>query len=117
MGDSQKYRKKTCLALLIILNYSMIFGIEGNWDTKIINISLNCRYSFLRGKVSPYIGGGPGLYYPDGTNSEFGANLSFGIDYPISQRFSIEVGSDYHMMFDSDKTRFFHAHAGLVFKF
>ena len=58
MGDSQKYRKMTCLALLIILNYSMIFGIEGNWDTKIINIKgssnlsqedgLRMKYTFSR---------------------------------------------------------------------
>lgn len=114
------------LGYSITHNFALLGMVGYNWfgakspdasDTKIMNISANARYSFLRGRMSPYFGGGLGLYLPDEGDSEFGANLSLGIDYFMSRRLNIEVGVDFHAMFNSDKTKFIHTHAGIVFKF
>jgi len=86
-------------------------------DTTVKNISANIRYSILRGRIAPYFGGGMGYYLFDESDNEFGFNLSTGVDYFINRRITAEIGGDYHTLFDTDKTKFLHTHAGIIIHF
>ena len=90
-------------------------------DTYWLNLSLNVKY---RGLLPPssntawnyYIQAGPGYYIPKTGDSGFGANAGVGFNYELNSFLSLELGTDYHTVFDKD-TDFWHLHAGLIFKF
>jgi hypothetical protein len=89
-------------------------GVDDNYW---INLSTNMRYHKpLRGPLSYYIGAGPGVYIPESGSTEFGANIGFGLDYKYNSSTTIEIGVDYHRVFDGD-TQFLHTHAGILFQF
>lgn len=82
-----------------------------------INLSANIRYNqLLKGPWSYYIGGGPGVYIPEVGSTELGANIGFGFDYEYNSSTTIEMGVDYHTIFDGD-TEFLHPYAGIIFRF
>lgn len=86
-------------------------------DNYWINLSANVRYQRpIRGLLSYYIGGGPGVYIPETGNTEFGANLGFGFDYDYRSFVTLELGTDYHAVLGED-IQFLHSHAGLIFRF
>jgi subtilisin family serine protease len=109
------------LAIIGLFGYnafkSKTTGID---DTYWINLSLNLRYywplQLLPGPLSVYIGAGPGIYIPKDGDVEFGANAGCGFTYPFRPNIHLEVGADYHWIFDPD-IQFTHSHAGLVFRF
>jgi hypothetical protein len=89
-------------------------GIADNYW---INLSANVRYQRpIRRPLSYYIGGGPGVYIPETGNTEFGANLGFGLDYDYRSFVTLELGADYHAVFGED-IQFLHNHAGIIFRF
>lgn len=89
-------------------------GVDDNYW---INLSTNMRYQQpLRGPLSYYIGAGPGVYIPEAGSTEFGANIGVGFDYKYNSSTTIEIGVDYHRIFDGD-TQFLHSHAGIIFHF
>jgi hypothetical protein len=62
------------------------------------------------------VGGGPGVYFPENGDNEFGANIGLGINCDFSPRIKFEIGSDYHTIFDPDN-QFVHSQAGVIFRF
>jgi opacity protein-like surface antigen len=106
------------ITVLVLGGYN-VFQARNQADPseKIINLSANVRLSFLRGRLSPYIGAGFGYYIADINDNSLGFNVGAGIDYFFSQRITAEVGVDYHNMLNSDMTKFLHSHAGIVFHF
>ncbi|UCD94127.1 MAG: outer membrane beta-barrel protein, partial [Candidatus Zixiibacteriota bacterium] len=93
---------------------SKVSGIDDNYW---INLSANIRY--LRPLSPPwylYIGGGPGFYIPENGDSEFGANIGFGVDYRFRPNIDFEWGIDYHAIFDPE-IQFTHTHVGVIFRF
>lgn len=113
-----EYRFMPQLSLVGLVGYnffeSQTIGVD---DTYWINFSINLRYyQPLRVRWSLYIGAGPGMYKPKIGDTEFGANVGFGLNYEYIPRITFEIGADYHMIFDPD-IQFIHNHAGVVFHF
>jgi len=75
-------------------------------------------------KFKPFINIGPGFYIPDEGDNRFGAKIGTGVDYPITDRINIEIGTDYHYIFEGNKeylnqnkkTSFQHFHTGITYK-
>lgn len=88
------------------------------------NISATARYYYPLAKFKPFINIGPGCYIPDEGDTRFGVKIGLGIDYPITDRINIEIGTDYHNIFkgskerlnQNNKTSFQHFHAGITYK-
>ena len=76
---------------------SKVSGVD---DTYWINLSANIKYLFSLGRILPYVNFGPGYYIPKTGNSEFCANFGFGFDYNFNISIVIELGADYHKIFD-----------------
>ncbi len=97
---------------------SRLSGIDDNYW---LNISLNVKY---RGLLPPasnsswyyYLQAGPGYYIPEKGNSGFGANVGAGFDYDFRNFLTFELGTDFHTLFDYN-VKFWHAHAGVIFRF
>ena len=91
-------------------------------DNYWINLSLNLKY---RGLLSPltnsawyyYLQAGPGYYIPETGNSELGANFGAGFDYDFKSFLTFEVGTDYHTLLSNQDVKFWHVHAGIIFRF
>ncbi len=89
-------------------------GVQDNY---LINLSANLRYyHLLGGPWSVYLGAGPGLYVPEFGDTELGANVGFGLDYDYNGAIHLELGADYHLLFDSD-VEFIHSHVGVNYRF
>ncbi len=88
-------------------------GVE---DTYWINLSANMKYRLHTGALSPYFNGGFGYYIPKTGSSGFGINLGVGLDYDYNNFVTLELGADYHTIFDKD-VQFLHSHAGVIFRF
>jgi hypothetical protein len=89
-------------------------GVDDNYQ---INISANVRYCrTLRFPFSVYFGGGPGVYFPENGNTEFGANLGFSFNYELNSRLNFELGADYHTLFGNN-VQFTVSHIGVVLRF
>ena len=88
------------------------------------NISPTIRYYLPMARFKPFINCGPGFYIPDKGDNRFGTKIGLGLDYPISDRINIEVGTDFHYIFEGDKdilyqnkkTSFQHFHTGITYK-
>ncbi len=87
--------------------------IDNYW----ININANLRYyRLIRQPWSLYVGGGPGFYIPEAGNNSFGANAGLGLNYEVNSLLNLELGTDYHYIFDND-IRFVQSHLGVVLRF
>jgi hypothetical protein len=88
------------------------------------NISPTIRYYFQIKRLKPFINLGPGFYIPHEGDNRIGAKLGLGLDYPISNRINIEIGTDYHYLLEGNveslnqdrKTSFQHFHTGIIYK-
>jgi hypothetical protein len=112
------YRFRPQLALVGLFGYNNFnSGTVGVDDTYWINASLNLRYYLLfNSSLGLYTGGGPGLYYSENGDIEFGANIGGGINYRINPSITLELGADYHTILNPD-IQFIHSHVGVVFSF
>jgi hypothetical protein len=132
------YEGKTCFNAIVNLEYYFLNRWAGviefaynDFRWKIPerrfpwwNFSATMRYYFPVKDVIPFANIGPGFYIPDEGNSRFGVKMGLGLDYPIADRINIEVGTDYHYIFEADKETFFqdrktafqHFHAGITYK-
>jgi len=89
-------------------------GVDDNYW---INLSANVRYHQpLSGPLSYYIGAGPGIYIPEAGSTEIGANAGFGLDYEYNSFITIELGTNYHKIFDGNG-EFLHPYVGLILRF
>ncbi len=94
---------------------------EGLDDNYWINLSLNLKY---KGLLTPspnynlyyYIQAGPGYYLSKNGKNDLGANLGAGLDYDAKSNLTLELGTDYHTLFDQD-VKFWHVHTGIIFRF
>ncbi len=86
-------------------------------DEEIVNLSGSLLYSFRRGRVEPYFGGGLGAYFPEQGGTELGAHLSAGLQIDLTRRLALDAGSDLHRVFDRGDSRFLHAHVGFALHF
>jgi len=64
-----------------------------------LNISASIRYYFEMSNFNPFVSIGPGYYIPNDGDNKFGAQIGFGIDYSLSDRFVLELGADFHNIF------------------
>ena len=112
------YHFNSNLSLVAFLGYNEFKSkITGISDTYWLNLSLNARYTRpWTGPWSFYVGVGPGLYIPETGDNEPGANVGLGFDYKYSSRVHLELGADYHTIFDPD-IQFIHSHVGVIFRF
>ena len=116
-------------AVVIVLdigvnNFELDFDdliLDNKW--RWVNINPTMRYYFGKRsrRLMPFLTFGPGLYIPKEGDIRGGGKLGFGIDFSISKRLMVEIGTDYHHVFlkDSDlykdqKSDFFNAHAGFI---
>jgi hypothetical protein len=87
------------------------------------NFSATMRYYLKLERFDPYVNVGPGIYLPDEGDTRFGFKTGVGVDYPVSDRFKIEIGTDYHHIlagsgdtfYQDQKTAFQHFHAGVIY--
>ena len=88
------------------------------------NFSGTMRYYFPLKKWKPFINIGPGLYIPDEGSIRFGTKIGLGIVYSITDRINIEIGTDFHYIFEGNKEilhqnqkmSFQHFHTGITFR-
>ena len=87
-------------------------------NVSLFNLSLNTKYRFSSGRLTPYLNSGLGVYFTNSVdyNTGFGGNIGCGIDYDINRSLVLETGLDYHTVFTED-IRFLHAHFGLLIRF
>lgn len=111
------YHFSNQLSLVALFGYndfkSKTTGID---DTYWINLSANLKYRILKKPLNPYLTGGLGYYIPKSGNSSFGANLGIGLDYDLNHFLTLEVGADYHSLFNQD-LKFTQTHLGVIFRF
>jgi len=62
------------------------------------------------------VGGGPGFYIPESCADKLDANIGLYADYDVNRRIVLELGTDYHAIFDTDR-QFRHIHAGVLVRF
>jgi hypothetical protein len=80
-----------------------------------INASVNGQFLFpLPTGTSFFLQGGPGVYWPKSGASEFGFNLGLGFQLPITSRYRLELGADYHRITGA-KTSFLTLQLGVLF--
>ena len=115
-------------------NFTPRFGLIGNFgynnfksktsgvdDNYWLNLSINLKY---RGLLPPspnstwyyYLQAGPGYYIPKTGDRGAGANFGAGFNYDVNNFLTFEIGTDYHTLF-SQEIKFWHAHAGVIFRF
>jgi hypothetical protein len=82
-----------------------------------INATLDLRYKIpLGSKVTPFLGAGPGLYYLGVTDTiAFGLNVCAGIDFRLTPRLALELGSSYHYLLGKSQTNFVQLTAGVLY--
>lgn len=91
-----------------------VVGVE---DSYMINVNLDFRYQIPLGwRTSLFVGAGPG-YYRVGDDNEFGFNGLAGIDFMLAPRLGLELGGNYHFLFDEANTQFAQVGAGLFYRF
>ena len=85
-------------------------------DQQWINTSANIRYyKPVRPTLNIYAGTGPGFYRSGEGSNRGGINAGLGIDYDITGLIHLELGVDYHYLFN-DELRFFQSYVGVVFR-
>jgi opacity protein-like surface antigen len=101
-----------------MFGYNQFKGIAPLADTYIVNFNVNARYSqHIAGPAYVYAGAGPGYYRFKGGTNDFGVNAGGGLDFTLATWLGLEVGGDYHFVFDPADTRFAHVHAGVLYEF
>jgi len=70
------------------------------------NVSGSLFHQFDLGAVDPYVKIGPGLYLPKEGSARPGVKIGLGVDYAINDRFSFELGTDYHNIFLQEQTAY-----------
>ncbi|HXU33983.1 MAG TPA: hypothetical protein VN851_25705, partial [Thermoanaerobaculia bacterium] len=60
-----------------------------------------------------YLEGGPGVYKPKTGSSHLGFNLGFGVQLPVTARYRLELGADYHRA--SSRAEFVTLQLGVLF--
>ncbi|HEY6806329.1 MAG TPA: VWA domain-containing protein [Pyrinomonadaceae bacterium] len=67
-------------------------------DLTYTNVSLNLRRYFPVSTWQGYIQAGPGLYHPNFGANRFGFNVGAGLDFPVTSKLAIELGTDWHFV-------------------
>ncbi|HEX9459883.1 MAG TPA: hypothetical protein VGA84_12090, partial [Thermoanaerobaculia bacterium] len=90
------YRKRFGIYAMLGYHYfdAKHAGTDDEW---ISNLSLNLRAYGPAGPWLRFVGIGPGIYRDRSGNASVGANVSFGLDFPLQPKFMGEVGADLHV--------------------
>ena len=130
------YKDTTCFNAIVNLEYhftlkwAIVLEVAYNdfrWEDRSFpwwNISGTIRYYYPIKKFKPFLNIGPGFYIPDEGSNRFGAKIGLGIDYPVTDRINIEIGTDFNYIFKGNqerlyqnkKTSFQHFHTGISYK-
>ena len=83
-----------------------------------LNANPTIRVTFGKSNLRPFISSGPGIYFPKGGKARLGFKGNLGLEYQLSESFSLEMSSDYHYIFLKDSVRgentdFFNFHGGI----
>ena len=85
-------------------------------DTYWLNGSANIRYSkILQPHLIGHIQGGPGVYLSKQQDWQWGTNLGISAEYAFNWNFGLELGSDYHVLFNQPM-KFLQLRLGAIFK-
>lgn len=75
----------------------------GTEHPRFLNASANAQLLFpLPTGTSFFLQGGPGVYWPRSGSGEPGFNLGLGFQLPITTRYQLEIGTDYHHVTEDD---------------
>jgi len=81
-----------------------------------VHASLDAQFLFpTPSGLRWYVQAGPGWYDPKAGSGDLGVNLGFGARIPLPGAFGLELGADYHYLFDDPKTRFLTVQLGVLF--
>jgi hypothetical protein len=106
------------LALQALLGYYWLQGKGGIADAQLFGVSLDARYRYaVRPPFSIWACAGPGWYFASLGTSHPGFNAGVGVEYQITRRISAELGSNFHMVFDPDQTKFVTGTLGVDIRF
>ena len=106
------------LALQALLGYYGLTGKSGVSDARLLGLSLDARYRYaVRPPFSIWACAGPGWYFASLGTSHPGFNAGVGVEYQITRRISAELGSNFHMVFDPDQTKFVTGTLGVDIRF
>jgi len=112
------YWLRSRLSLYAMAGYSSLPSSGTGGTLKISNANLNLRLIMAtRGNLSTFINGGPGIYHFAGGATEGGGNAGAGLEYALSQRLALELGGNYHLVGDTNNTRFLNLSGGLLIRF
>jgi hypothetical protein len=133
-----RYRNRTCLngvfnfeyrlgriSYVLEIAYNDFMWAEIDEHFHWWNVSPTIRYHLpLSDKVRGYMNLGPGLYIPRDGDVRFGGKVGLGVDFHLSERLILEMGTDYHTTlkkgnmgeYEDSKFSFQHFHAGFVYK-
>ncbi len=119
MGDFGYRTGPWNFSLYAMVGYNHFRGIPPLADTYILNVNADVRYSQnIAGPAYVYAGVGPGYYrFKAAPNNHFGVNGGLGLDFTVTSWLGLEVGGDYHFVFDPADTRFAHVHVGVLYLF
>ncbi|KAA3622825.1 MAG: hypothetical protein DWQ02_25535 [Bacteroidetes bacterium] len=88
------------------------------------NISATVRRIYPIKQFRPFVNAGPGYYIPKDGDHQVGVKTGIGVDYLLSENITLEMGTDFHNVFDvydslkerTENKAFQHFHAGVLFK-
>jgi hypothetical protein len=83
----------------------------------ILQYALNGKYYIPWRGWQLFLQGGPGRYNPEFSAAEWGYNLGFGVQLPISGRLALEISSNYHKLLTERKYAWLSAQMGIAFEF
>lgn len=87
-------------------------------DLSYTNLSFNLRRYFPAGGWRGFVQAGPGVYFPNQGGADLGVNFGGGLNFPLQQRLTLELGTDLHYVDLGGRNRlFFDPKLGLKFKF
>jgi hypothetical protein len=98
-------------------------GLTASSTYHILEISANGMYFFSPEKrLCPFVEAGPGMYSFGGSGSssstKIGVNAGVGGDYLINEKFAIDGGARFHIVFtDIKNTTYLDIHAGVSYFF
>jgi len=111
-----EYRFLDNISLLALIGFHYFHGKDNDLYWRNLSVNLKMYFPLLGWRW--YINGGGGIYYPNIGSNKAGINLGTGLNFPIDQRLSLDIGADYHIVDLGGNNRYFiDIKMGIIFRF